>query len=80
MHNFFWQDSFNMNIQLSLPGSLRHLLKFETERQRHNVSLIAAIDILKRLYSTSLAPLVLLRTWGLQATNALPPIKVRFLL
>nr|XP_038036723.1 LOW QUALITY PROTEIN: ubiquinone biosynthesis monooxygenase COQ6, mitochondrial [Anas platyrhynchos] len=56
-------------------GSLRHLLKFETERQRHNVSLIAAIDILKRLYSTSLAPLVLLRTWGLQATNALPPIK-----
>uniref|UniRef100_A0A8B9I4Y3 Ubiquinone biosynthesis monooxygenase COQ6, mitochondrial n=1 Tax=Anser brachyrhynchus TaxID=132585 RepID=A0A8B9I4Y3_9AVES len=56
-------------------GSLKHLLKFETERQRHNVSLIAAIDMLKRLYSTSLAPLVLLRTWGLQATNALPPVK-----
>ncbi|NWU98322.1 COQ6 monooxygenase, partial [Upupa epops] len=58
-------------------GSLKHLLKFETERQRHNVSLIAAVDVLKRLYSTKLAPLVLLRTWGLQATNALPPVKVR---
>ncbi|NXV98490.1 COQ6 monooxygenase, partial [Calonectris borealis] len=58
-------------------GSLKHLLKFETERQRHNVSLIAAIDVLKRLYSTRLPPLVLLRTWGLQATNALPPVKVR---
>ncbi|XP_055648735.1 ubiquinone biosynthesis monooxygenase COQ6, mitochondrial isoform X2 [Falco biarmicus] len=56
-------------------GSLRHLLKFETERQRHNVSLIAAIDVLKRLYSTRLTPLVLLRTWGLQATNALPLVK-----
>ncbi|XP_074766030.1 ubiquinone biosynthesis monooxygenase COQ6, mitochondrial isoform X3 [Athene noctua] len=56
-------------------GSLKHLLKFETERQRHNVSLIAAVDLLKRLYSTRLAPLVLLRTWGLQATNALPPVK-----
>uniref|UniRef100_A0A8C0VD51 Ubiquinone biosynthesis monooxygenase COQ6, mitochondrial n=1 Tax=Cyanistes caeruleus TaxID=156563 RepID=A0A8C0VD51_CYACU len=56
-------------------GSLKHLLKFETERQRHNVSLIAATDVLKRLYSTTLVPLVLLRTWGLQATNALPPVK-----
>ncbi|NXC25969.1 COQ6 monooxygenase, partial [Campylorhamphus procurvoides] len=58
-------------------GSLKHLLKFETERQRHNVSLVAATDVLKRLYSTRLTPLVLLRTWGLQVTNALPPVKVR---
>lgn len=77
VHNCLWQVSFNRGIQLSLPGSLKHLLKFETERQRHNVSLIAATDVLKRLYSTRLAPLVLLRTWGLQATNALPPVKVR---
>ncbi|NXU55695.1 COQ6 monooxygenase, partial [Turnix velox] len=58
-------------------GSLKHLLKYETERQRHNVSLLTAIDFLKRLYSTTLTPVVLLRTWGLQATNALPPVKVR---
>ncbi|NWX81604.1 COQ6 monooxygenase, partial [Nothoprocta pentlandii] len=56
-------------------GSLKHLLKFETTRQRHNLSLMAATDALKRLYSTRLAPVVLLRTWGLQATNALPPLK-----
>lgn len=80
MHNCLWQVSFNVSIQFFLPGSLKHLLRFETERQRHNVSLIAAIDLLKRLYSTSLSPLVLLRTWGLQATNALPPVKVRFFL
>lgn len=77
MHNCLWHIKCNRNIQLSLPGSLKHLLKFETERQRHNVSLLAATDVLKRLYSTTLAPLVLLRTWGLQATNALPPVKVR---
>nr|XP_042714446.1 ubiquinone biosynthesis monooxygenase COQ6, mitochondrial isoform X2 [Chrysemys picta bellii] len=56
-------------------GSLKHLLQFETERQRHNLSLMAAIDLLKRLYSTNVAPFVLLRTWGLQTTNALSPVK-----
>ncbi|KAM9148259.1 ubiquinone biosynthesis monooxygenase COQ6, mitochondrial isoform 2-T2 [Pangshura tecta] len=56
-------------------GSIKHLLQFETERQRHNLSLMAAIDLLKRLYSTSVAPFVLLRTWGLQTTNALSPVK-----
>ncbi|XP_074091842.1 ubiquinone biosynthesis monooxygenase COQ6, mitochondrial isoform X2 [Macrotis lagotis] len=56
-------------------GSLSHLTEYETERQRHNVSLLAATDLLKRLYSTTLSPLVLLRTWGLQATNAVPPLK-----
>ncbi|XP_020841966.1 ubiquinone biosynthesis monooxygenase COQ6, mitochondrial isoform X1 [Phascolarctos cinereus] len=56
-------------------GSLSHLTEYETERQRHNVSLIAATDLLKRLYSTTLSPLVLLRTWGLQTTNAVSPLK-----
>ncbi|XP_044292884.1 ubiquinone biosynthesis monooxygenase COQ6, mitochondrial isoform X1 [Varanus komodoensis] len=56
-------------------GSLKHLLQYERERQSHNLSLLAATDLLKRLYSTSLAPLVLLRTWGVQATNALSPVK-----
>uniref|UniRef100_A0A8D0C1C6 Ubiquinone biosynthesis monooxygenase COQ6, mitochondrial n=1 Tax=Salvator merianae TaxID=96440 RepID=A0A8D0C1C6_SALMN len=56
-------------------GSLKHLLQYEGERQRHNLSLMAAVDLLKRLYSTSLAPFVLLRTCGLQATNAVPPVK-----
>uniref|UniRef100_A0A671R3Q2 Ubiquinone biosynthesis monooxygenase COQ6, mitochondrial n=1 Tax=Sinocyclocheilus anshuiensis TaxID=1608454 RepID=A0A671R3Q2_9TELE len=57
-------------------GAMQHLLEFETERQRHNLPMMAAIDLMKRLYSTNAAPMVLLRTFGLQATNALPPLKV----
>ncbi|XP_070611163.1 ubiquinone biosynthesis monooxygenase COQ6, mitochondrial isoform X2 [Erythrolamprus reginae] len=56
-------------------GSLSHLLQYEGERQRHNLSLVAATDLLSRLYCTNMAPFVLLRTWGLQITNAVPPVK-----
>uniref|UniRef100_A0A6I8NBL7 Ubiquinone biosynthesis monooxygenase COQ6, mitochondrial n=1 Tax=Ornithorhynchus anatinus TaxID=9258 RepID=A0A6I8NBL7_ORNAN len=58
-------------------GSLSLLAGYETERQRRNVCLLAATDLLARLYSTAAAPLVLLRTWGLQATDAVAPLKVR---
>ncbi|KAM6960875.1 ubiquinone biosynthesis monooxygenase COQ6, mitochondrial [Aplochiton taeniatus] len=56
-------------------GAMQHLLDYETERQRHNLPMMAAIDLMKRLYSTNAAPAVLLRTFGLQATNILPPLK-----
>ncbi|XP_028294242.1 ubiquinone biosynthesis monooxygenase COQ6, mitochondrial [Gouania willdenowi] len=56
-------------------GSLQHLLHYETERQRHNLPMMATIDLMKRLYSTNVAPVVLLRTFGLQATNMLPMLK-----
>lgn len=56
-------------------GAMHHLLEYETERQRHNLPMMAAIDLMKRLYSTNAAPVVLLRTLGLQATNMLPPLK-----
>ncbi|XP_069493754.1 ubiquinone biosynthesis monooxygenase COQ6, mitochondrial [Ambystoma mexicanum] len=56
-------------------GSTRHLLEYETERQRHNLPMMAAIDLLKRLYSSKNAPFVLLRTLGLQATNVASPVK-----
>lgn len=56
-------------------GGIQHLLEYETERQRHNLPMMAAIDLMKRLYSTNAAPVVLLRTFGLQATNMLPALK-----
>ncbi|XP_043553016.1 ubiquinone biosynthesis monooxygenase COQ6, mitochondrial [Chiloscyllium plagiosum] len=56
-------------------GSTNHLNAFETERQRHNLPVMATIDLLKRLYSTKSIPLVCLRSLGLQATNAFVPIK-----
>lgn len=57
-------------------GAIQHLLEYETDRQRHNLPMMAAIDLMKRLYSTNAAPAVLLRTFGLQATNMLPTLKV----
>lgn len=60
-------------------GAIKHLLEYETDRQRKNLPMIAAIDLMKRLYSTNAAPVVLLRTFGLQATNMLPALKVSFL-
>ncbi|TNM95473.1 hypothetical protein fugu_016556 [Takifugu bimaculatus] len=56
-------------------GAIHHLLEYETERQRHNLPMMTAIDLMKRLYSTNVAPVVLLRTFGLQATNMLPSLK-----
>lgn len=38
--------------------------------------MMAAIDFMKRLYSTNAAPVVLLRTFGLQASNMMPVLKV----
>uniref|UniRef100_A0A8C7D284 Coenzyme Q6 monooxygenase n=1 Tax=Oncorhynchus kisutch TaxID=8019 RepID=A0A8C7D284_ONCKI len=56
-------------------GAMQYLLEYEAERQRHNLPMMAAIDLMKRLYSTNAAHVVLLRTFGLQATNTLPAIK-----
>nr|XP_046268623.1 ubiquinone biosynthesis monooxygenase COQ6, mitochondrial isoform X2 [Scatophagus argus] len=56
-------------------GAIQHLLEYETERQRHNLPMMAAIDLMKRLYSTNAAPVVFLRSFGLQATNMLPALK-----
>lgn len=64
------------NTKFSFTGAIHHLLEYETERQRHNLPMMTVIDLMKRLYSTNVAPVVLLRTFGLQATNMLPALKV----
>ncbi|CAK1553896.1 unnamed protein product [Leptosia nina] len=48
---------------------------YETARQRHNVPTQLCVDALYRLYAYDLTPLVLVRSVGLQITNALDPIK-----
>ncbi|XP_068682933.1 ubiquinone biosynthesis monooxygenase COQ6, mitochondrial-like isoform X1 [Montipora foliosa] len=56
-------------------GCLEHLLTYETRRQQSVVPMISAIDILKRVYSTSSPLPVLARSIGLIGANALAPLK-----
>ncbi|XP_031774078.1 ubiquinone biosynthesis monooxygenase COQ6, mitochondrial isoform X1 [Apis florea] len=56
-------------------GNIMYLRKYETLRQRYNVPIMFAIDALHRLYNGTAAPIVLVRSLGLQLTNAIPVIK-----
>lgn len=56
-------------------GNLLDLKRYETERQRHNVPTMIALDGLHKLYTTEFMPVVLLRSLGLQITHALSPVK-----
>ncbi|XP_054010694.1 ubiquinone biosynthesis monooxygenase COQ6, mitochondrial [Hylaeus anthracinus] len=56
-------------------GDMMYLRKYETCRQRYNVPTMLAIDALHRLYKGTAAPIVLVRSLGLQLTNAIPMIK-----
>lgn len=56
-------------------GSLNILLPYETERLRQIVPIAVAIDGLQKLYGTNWTPAVVLRSLGLQATNAATFIK-----
>ncbi|GAV02376.1 hypothetical protein RvY_12951-2 [Ramazzottius varieornatus] len=56
-------------------GSLRYLLDYERDAQRRVVPIMAAVDGLNRLYSTSWSPAVTLRSAGLNFVNACDPLK-----
>ncbi|XP_076047850.1 ubiquinone biosynthesis protein COQ6, mitochondrial isoform X2 [Oratosquilla oratoria] len=56
-------------------GDELHLFKYESERQKKNLALMASVDGLYRLYTTKLTPIVLLRSLGLSAVNAFTPLK-----
>ncbi|KAJ8985965.1 hypothetical protein NQ317_010723 [Molorchus minor] len=59
----------------SAINNLNYLKQYESERQKHNVPTMLAVDGLHRLYNSDFTPLVLLRSLGLQATHALNPLK-----
>ncbi|KAH1000717.1 hypothetical protein HUJ04_013012, partial [Dendroctonus ponderosae] len=56
-------------------GNMDYLKGYESERQKHNVPTMLAVEALHRLYNTKFTPIVLLRSLGLQTTHALEPIK-----
>ncbi|CAH1792581.1 unnamed protein product [Owenia fusiformis] len=56
-------------------GSILHLSDYERQRQRQIIPVMATVDGLNRLYRNKMSPLVLLRSLGLQTTNALNPLK-----
>ncbi|ELU12926.1 hypothetical protein CAPTEDRAFT_155426 [Capitella teleta] len=60
-------------------GAIDHLMEYETERQRQNVPVMLTVDALSRMYGSSFTPIVLARTLGLQAVNALSPVKKFFM-
>ncbi|PNF22636.1 Ubiquinone biosynthesis monooxygenase COQ6, mitochondrial [Cryptotermes secundus] len=56
-------------------GNMSHLMKYETLRQRHNLPTMLATEGLQKLYGTTLTPVVVLRSLGLQLTHVLSPVK-----
>ncbi|KAG0723920.1 Ubiquinone biosynthesis monooxygenase COQ6, mitochondrial [Chionoecetes opilio] len=59
-------------------GDEEALHQYEKEQQRYNVATMASIDGLYRLYNTTAAPLVLLRSLGLSAVNVMSPLKDKY--
>ncbi|MFZ5791353.1 MAG: UbiH/UbiF/VisC/COQ6 family ubiquinone biosynthesis hydroxylase [Pseudomonadota bacterium] len=55
------------------------LARYERWRRFDNMMLMAATDLLNRLFSNDLAPLRLVRDLGLGAVNRLPPLKRLFM-
>ncbi|KAK8383276.1 hypothetical protein O3P69_011626 [Scylla paramamosain] len=61
-------------------GDEQALYQYEKERQKYNVATMASIDGLYRLYNSASPPLVLLRSLGLSAVNAMSPLKRQIIL
>ena len=60
-------------------GSMATLRRYERARRGDNLAMLAAMDGLKRLFSTSSLPLALIRNLGLTLTDSLPLFKPLFM-
>ncbi|WP_295443297.1 UbiH/UbiF/VisC/COQ6 family ubiquinone biosynthesis hydroxylase [uncultured Thiodictyon sp.] len=56
-------------------ASLWTLRRYERARRGDNLAMLAAMDVLKRLFGTELAPVVQVRSLGLALTDRLAPVK-----
>ncbi|XP_028398710.1 ubiquinone biosynthesis monooxygenase COQ6, mitochondrial-like [Dendronephthya gigantea] len=56
-------------------GSLEHLLRYETARQKDVAVLMGVTHGLNTLFSTSFLPFVIARNLGIQMTNVMTPVK-----
>lgn len=57
---------------------LHYLCAYETAQLRKNVPLMLGIHGLQLLYSTDVGPIVLARSIGLQITQTVTPLKVKY--
>lgn len=57
-------------------GDLQALSEYETKQLRHNVPIMLSIHGLKLMFNTQISPFVLMRSFGLQMTQAAIPLKV----
>ncbi len=60
-------------------GSWRVLRQFERERKGSNMTMLAAMDVFKRLFSNRVKPLSVIRNAGLSLVDNLGPIKQFFM-
>ncbi len=61
------------------PGSLTALNKYQKWRRPDNVLMLATTDLLNRLFSNDVAPLIAARNLGLGAVQRLPRVKKFFM-
>lgn len=60
-------------------GELGVTRRYERTRKGHNLAMLGAMDLFKRLFGADLAPLRWLRNGGLNLVDACPPVKQHFM-
>jgi 2-octaprenylphenol hydroxylase len=67
------------NVQKRDIGALNNLRRYERWRKGQNLAMMLSMDAFKRLFGSQAEPVKLVRSVGLNATNALLPVKRFFM-